>query len=43
VLLIAVPSALLCTEVFYRLIERPSHRLARRVAARLSAEPVRAV
>jgi peptidoglycan/LPS O-acetylase OafA/YrhL len=42
VLLIAVPGALLCTAVFYRLIERPSHRLARRAAARLSAEPLRA-
>lgn len=42
VLLIAVPAALLCTAVFYRLVERPSHRLARRMAARLSAEPVRA-
>ncbi len=42
VLLIAVPAALLCTAIFYRLVEQPSHRLARRIAARLSAEPVRA-
>ncbi len=42
VLLIAVPAALLTTAVFYRVVELPSHRLARRAAARLSAEPARA-
>lgn len=42
VLLIALPAALLTTAVFYRLVELPSHRLARRAAARLSTEPARA-
>ncbi|MGI5130636.1 acyltransferase family protein [Pseudonocardia sp. CA-107938] len=42
VLLISVPAALLATALFHRVIEQPSHRLARRAAARLAAGPVRA-
>ncbi|MEJ3659246.1 acyltransferase [Actinomycetes bacterium KLBMP 9759] len=43
VLLLAVPLSLLVTMVFYRLVERPSHRLARACATRFAraagAEP----
>lgn len=37
---IGIPAALLLAEVFYRLVERPSHRLSRRVGTRLSARRI---